>query len=148
MKKETRRYLDVVIGICIYASILEAFILVVFAVLGHTFAVLGHTNHQWDISQVILLIGVLVGMTGMFPVCYVTIRVYCNESRSRYNRYAAMTFLVIYMVCQLVEAYEISTIMLNQILILAFGSFIGVIFISSFYFPIKEYCEEQKAPKK
>ena len=135
------RYLNVVIGVCIYASIFEAFALGVLAVLGHI-------NYQWDFFQVILIIGVLVGMTGMFPVCYVAMRVYCNDSISKYNRFAAMAFLVIYMTCQLIATEEILKIMPNQSSILAFCSFIGFIFISSFYFPIKEYCEEQKAPKK
>lgn len=141
MKKVNMRYLNVVIGVYIYASIFEAFGLGVLVVLGHT-------NYQWDFFQVILIIGVLVGMTGMFPVCYVTIRLYCNDSISRYNRYAAMAFLVIYVTCQLVATEEILKIMPNQSSILAFCSYIGFIFISSFYFPIKEYCEEEKAPKK
>ncbi len=142
MKDVKMRYLNAIVGICVYTTIFEAFVLSVVTVLWHE-------NYHWDFIQMILILGALVGMSCMFPVSYVSIRIWCNNgSISKCNRITSLAFFCIYTGCQLVLTINVLELMPNKSSKLAFFMLIGFILTSSLYFPIKEFCEEKEDSKK
>ena len=137
MKEVKMRYLNVVVGICIYTIMAEVFILSIVALLWHE-------KCNWDFIQVLQLLHVSVDISLMGPISYVALRAWCKEDMSKCNRRVSLAVLFIYAICEVISCYNILEIMPSNISILVFCVFIGFITIVSFFFPIKEYCEEQK----